>query len=152
MNNKETYKSTIVAEYFLALVKKAGKRFNVTKTQKLLYILYGYFLSKNRMLLDEKPKAWPYGPVFPKTTKKKIYQSNKSLESKEFEIIKKDTEVNKFFEIILEKFGDIPSSKLINWTHLEGGPWDLTRKQHNFKWNDIIPDEYIKEYFLENFS
>ena len=151
MSNEKPYSSITVAKYLLSLAKDKGKDFNVTKTQKLLYIVYGYFLSKDRVLLDEKPKAWPYGPVFPKTTKKKIYQNIEPLDSEYFSEIKDDKEVSKFFEIILKVFGDTSSNVLVDWTHSKGAPWHLTKKRYNFEWNDIIPDKYIKPYFSKKF-
>ena len=64
------YDSTTVAKYLLALAYKKGIVLNVTKVQKLLFIVYDYFLAKhNQHLLDEPPKACPFGPVLPKPRK-----------------------------------------------------------------------------------
>ena len=50
--DNKPYNSVTAAKYLLALAISKRKILNVTKTQKLLYIAYGYFLSKkNRVLL-----------------------------------------------------------------------------------------------------
>lgn len=71
MNKNKPYDSVLVANYLLALANEKGVILNTTKVQKLLYMAYGLLLAeKNRIITDEQPKAWPYGPVFPKTRKK----------------------------------------------------------------------------------
>ena len=51
-----------------------------TKLNKLLYIVYGVYLSiYNKSILTEKPKCFPYGPVFPRVFKKYIKLESQKL-------------------------------------------------------------------------
>ncbi len=121
---------------------------NITKVQKLLFIAYGYCLAKhNRVILDERPKAWPYGPVFPKTRNKVDFSKVPTLDDIEFSEISQDDIVKEVFNMAIDKYSEYSASKLTSWSHMPGGPWDMTTKSEGFDWNNPIPDEYIKEYF-----
>ena len=149
MNTKTlTYDSVILAKFLLALAYSKGKVLNVTKVQKLLYMAYGFFLAeKDRVLISESPKAWPFGPVFPKTRKKVNFSQVISIDSEEFSELKNDIEVCEFFNTLIDKYSKYTASQLSEWSHAEGGPWDLTTKQKGFKWNSSIDDDLIKNYF-----
>ncbi len=148
MNKEGSYDSVLVAEYLLALAYNKGKVLNVTKVQKLLYIAYGFFLSnKNRILIKETPKAWPYGPVFPRTRKKVNYSEVISIDDPKFKEIKSDTEITTFFNSLIDKYSKYTASQLSEWSHSKGGAWDLTTKKTGFKWNSEIDNQTIKDYF-----
>jgi uncharacterized phage-associated protein len=67
------YDSVSVEELLKALGHESRLHLNVTQVQKILFILYGYYLAKyNHRILTEQPKAWPLGPVFPRVRKKLI--------------------------------------------------------------------------------
>ncbi len=122
---------------------------NVTKVQKLLYMAYGHFLSKNDIQISkETPKAWPYGPVFPRTRKKVDYNHILPLSDPEFEEIKKDIELTAKLNSIIETYSKFSASQLSDWSHAERGPWDKATKQPGFKWGVTeIPNEFITDYF-----
>ncbi len=142
------YDSVIVAKYLLALAYSKNKVLNVTKVQKLLYMAYGFFLSdKDRVLMSESPKAWPYGPVFPRTRKKVNYSDIIPLNSEELVEIKKDVDIVNFFNILIDKYSKYTASQLSEWSHAKDGPWDLTTKQKGFNWNTPIDNKLIKDYF-----
>ncbi len=144
------YDSIIAAKYLLALAHQKGKILNVTKVQKLLFMAYGYFLSeKRKTILNETPKAWPYGPVFPNTRSYITYTDLITIDLPEFSDIKKDTEVTTFFNLLIDKYSKYSASQLSEWSHLKGGPWDITTKQKGFKWNNPISNELISNYFSE---
>jgi len=147
------YKSTLVAKYLLSRANEDRIVINMTKLQKLLYIAYGtYLVIKEERLTDESPKAWPYGPVFPKVRKNllKVDFTNYSINGDvEYDAIVHDKDVNNLVNLVLRIFGSWTSGQLVEWTHITGAPWDKTRYMHNFQWNQTIPDEYIKEYFSE---
>lgn len=148
MSNKEKYNSILAARYLLALAYSKGKVLNVTKVQKLLYMTYGYFLGKyNRIIFDESPKTWPYGPVFPKTRKKVDYSNIINLDSPDFNVMKEDSDLTEFFNLIIDKYAGYSASQLSEWSHSKGGPWDLMTQEHGFNWNKPIDNELIKNYF-----
>lgn len=51
---------------------KYGALLNKTQINKLLFICYGMYLAATGgkvLFEDDTPKAWPYGPVFPRVYK-----------------------------------------------------------------------------------
>jgi uncharacterized phage-associated protein len=150
MEKNKTYDSVLAAKYLLALAAKKGHSLNVTKVQKLLFIAYGYFLAKyGHAFLKEKPKAWPYGPVFPRTRKKVDYSIIYRTEDQEFTEIAADLEVTQLFEHLIDTYAKYTANQLSEWSHMVGSPWDKTRQQKGFDWNAEIPDNVIENYFLQ---
>ena len=147
------YKSTTVGKYLLAKAIEERIVMNMTKLQKLLYIVYGVYLTiADKRLTNESPKAWPYGPVFPTVRKNLLnidfYDYDFSTEKDaECKTISNDEELKDIMRIVLNKFGLWDSDQLVNWTHIINSPWDRTQNSPGFKWNDIIPDAYTEEYF-----
>jgi len=65
-----THDSVTAANYLRAYAYDKGVNLNVTQVQKLLFLAYGIGLAKFKTkLVGEEPKAWPYGPVFPRARK-----------------------------------------------------------------------------------
>ncbi len=61
------YDSRDVAAYIAQQCRTKGIEYNNTKIQKLLYCAYGILLAwAGEHICDEYPRAWDYGPVFPK--------------------------------------------------------------------------------------
>ena len=144
------YDSTTMAKYIVATANERGTPINITKTQKLLYIAYGVFLAvKGERLTDEHPKAWPYGPVFPRTRNKLLRQDLYSINFNDKNLIglKGDEEIKSLVGLVFDSFGEWTASQLTEWSHRDGTPWQRTVSSKAFDWGDTIPDEYIKPYF-----
>lgn len=142
------YDSIIVAKYIIAKARDLGRNLNVTQTQKLLYLAYGFGLKYYHVpIIDESPRAWPYGPVFPNTRESidfsKIYDVNHQC----FSNIKSNADLLKLLDSVVQKYSDSSASKLSSWSHNDGGPWDKTTKKKGFQWNDKIDDALISDYF-----
>jgi len=143
-----TYDSVTVAKYLLALAYRERIVLNVTKVQKLLFIAYGYFLAKkDHVLVDEAPRAWPFGPVFPKTRKRIDYGKMVDLQDPALKEISQDAEVTEVLSKIIKRYSEFSASQLSDWSHMPGSPWDKTTRQSGFNWDAPIPDDFIKEYF-----
>lgn len=148
------YRSTDVAMYLVTLVNEERIAINITKVQKLLYIIYGTYLRVyGKRLLNEHPQAWPYGPVFP-TTRNALLKvedlsalSEKAIPPEELSRLKIDDELGKVVGFVLKTFGAWNAGQLSEWSHSNGSPWDKTRKRKSFKWGDEISDALILEYF-----
>ena len=64
------YNSRDIAAYIAQQLVQRGIKYDNTKIQKLLYCAYGLSLAKNLgRICDEYPRAWNYGPDFPKVFK-----------------------------------------------------------------------------------
>ena len=153
MEIKDTYsyKSTILAEYLAAIANERRLSINMTKLQKLLYIVYGAYLRiYEERLLNEHPQAWPYGPVFPSTRnhllKKDLYDIELSSIDEQ---LKADDRLNRVIDFVLAKFGTWNAGQLSVWSHSSGSPWDKTTNVKGFRWGDVIPDTFILSYFTE---
>jgi uncharacterized phage-associated protein len=148
MSISKQYDSVIGAKLLLALAYEKGIILNTTKVQKMLYILYSYYMAKHDIqIFSETPKAWPYGPVFPRTRKKVEFGIVYKRENSELnEIISENGLVDKFNSVI-DIYSKFTAGELSDWSHMKDSPWERTTKLQSFKWGDFIPDEYIKEYF-----
>jgi len=142
--------SVAVARYVVAYARKNGYSINMTKLQKLLYILYGTYLAiSGKRLVNERPQAWPYGPVFPITRERLLNEDFYSIEysAEEFSEIKKDDDITSLMNSVFGFFGSWTASRLTQWSHSEGTPWELTTSEPGFKWGKVIPDDRIQAYF-----
>lgn len=143
------FDSVTIAEYMLSLAYERRIVLNMTKIQKLLYLAYGKILADSGVEISkESPKAWPYGPVFPRVHKKVKLDNVKTLDDSCFDELRADTGLTDTLIRIIEKYSKFSASQLSDWSHLENGPWDKTTKQEGFKWGVTeIPNQYISEYF-----
>jgi uncharacterized phage-associated protein len=138
------YDSVPVAELLIALGHESRLHLNVTQVQKILFILYGYYLAKyNHRLLTEQPKAWPFGPVFPRARKKVNYTQVKQIS--EIPEVSDDALLIGIAKKIVESAGKLSAQKLSTWSHLDDSPWHRTTQLKGFNWNNDIPDSFIKE-------
>lgn len=156
MEFKDTYKykSTDIALYIIAKANELQYVINVTKVQKLLYIIYGVYLRVyEERLVDEYPQAWPYGPVFPNTRKMIIDTlDTETLEysmDKISEDIKNDIALNRVVDFVFKHFGAWNAGQLTEWTHRKNTPWSRITNEDDFCWGDNIPDSFIYDFFLK---
>jgi len=142
MDTNHQYDSVIGAKLLLALAYERGVVLNTTKVQKMLYIIYSYFLSKHDyQIFTETPKAWPYGPVFPRTRKKVDFTRIQKVTDAELEGITSQKEIVEKFNEVINRYSKFSASELSD------SPWDKTTKLTGFKWGDFIPNEFVIDYF-----
>lgn len=117
------FRSSDVMAYVLYKAQKDGHPLNKTQAQKVLYCCYGAVLAKfDERLTDEHPKAWPYGPVFPRT----INDINKQrLTVGMAQEIEKQwsPELKELIDQTICTFSVYTATQLSNWSHLPGSPW-----------------------------
>lgn len=119
------FRSSIVMAYVLDYCNNASPliQTNSTKAQKLLYCCYGAVLAAtNERLTDEHPKAWPYGPVFPRTF---IDISKHRLTvgmARGFEA-SCPTDILDLINKTIRAFGKYTATQLSNWSHMKDSPW-----------------------------
>lgn len=136
--------------------KKYGTVLSKTQVLKLLFMIYGLYLAQTDTLLfdDDTPKVWPFGPVFPRVYNS--FDSSKSYNVPNSSIAQKynnseNTIARKIVQIIVREYHNYSATALSEWSHQDNGPWRRTidKNGDNFKWNDEIPKELIKDYFQE---
>lgn len=120
------------------------------KLQKLLYYAQGVYLAiNNKPLFDENILAWEHGPVVREVYNQYRANGKSSIkyiaEANDFNICKSiecDQGKADVLEFVFEEFGQYTAWALRNKTHKER-PWLKTKQ------NDIIKQELIRDYFLE---
>lgn len=158
-DGRMTYSPQAVANWFIGKAKKEGVPIDQLKLMKLVYIAQGASLAEGRELVGEKLYAWKYGPVFytlfdsfrgqgmepitkfaePRSAKA-IFGGDMTPEN----IDVCDIEAIKTLEAVWKYFGEMSGVKLSSWSHTPDGPWYRAKKEGL----DIIPNDYVKEYFL----
>jgi uncharacterized phage-associated protein len=144
-----------------ACVKKNIQDITNMKIQKLLYYVYGYFLSQNNILLfDEKSiMFWQHGPVI-----RDVYHSLKHFkdniineyiedvtqeETENFKIL--DIEDNENTEKILSsinavtvKLGHKTANELRKLSHSDNSVWKKITSKNNFT-EAFLTEEYLQD-------
>lgn len=134
--------------------KNYGTILSKTQVLKLLYMCYGLYLAKTDNVLfdDDTPKVWPFGPVFPRVynsfdSSKSYIEPNQNIAQR----YSQDGIAKEIVGIIIKEYHNYSATALSEWSHQDNGPWRRTiiKNGENFKWNDEIPQDLIKEYFSE---
>ncbi len=117
------FRSSDVMAYILYKAQKDEHPLNKTQAQKVLYCCYGAVLAKfDQRLTDEHPKAWPYGPVFPRTindiNKKRLTVGMAQEIEKQW-----SPELKELIDQTICTFSVYTATQLSNWSHLPGSPW-----------------------------
>lgn len=140
------YNSIDMAAHIARICIINNFNYNNTKIQKLLYCCYGCFLAKyNERLVDEYPRAWQYGPVFPRVFNY-IHKKKDLMERTPITDLPEDKE--NFLRNIINVFGKYDAVPLSEWSHKKGSPWEQVVSE--FGLQQFIPDDIIKNYFKEN--
>lgn len=149
---------------FARLIQFAAQKFykmllNKTQINKILFYVYGVYLAEtkgHRLFTDDMPKAWPFGPVFPRVYKKIDSEMVVSGFPNEYvEAFQSDQQALSIVENAVKAMHDMSAFDLTKWSHEEGSPWYLTiynlDNEGNIKsqnpWNSRIEDKIIQEYF-----
>lgn len=144
------FDSRDVAAYIAQRCIEEGYDYNNTKIQKLLYCAYGVVLAARGIrLCDEYPRAWQYGPVFPKVFR--IVSRGREIAQHSY--IVRDAipeDIRKLVDTAVHVFGKYNATALSRWSHKPGSPWGYVKEQDGFKWNNFIPDDLIAQYFAEH--
>ena len=143
-------KALEIAQDIAYLCNKYNYPFNNTKIQKLLYLFVGFCLINNVneiYTIDEKPKIWPYGPVFPR-----VHKKYNEIEQSTITDIKSvsDEKIKNILEQTVKQWGNISAGVLSDWSHREGSPWYELAMEKFAKWNTEINLDDIKVYFKNN--
>lgn len=123
---------------------------NKTQMQKLLFMCYGQALVMNGQPLfeDDTPKAWPFGPVFPRSYKKYEEIAPTDLSDAEKSRYAENLDILRMIAKTVATYCHISATRLSDWSHEKDGPWWKTVfREEGSAWNREIPQDIIREYF-----
>ena len=135
---------------------KQGVILNKTQMQKILFICYGLYYAKFGQLLfdDDHPKAWPYGPVFPRVNMRYNPKNPPIILSEEDKrMFAHEVDALQLVTNVVRKYSRVSAHDLSEWSHRKGSPWFVTvygkDGEHNQKieWNKEISLDSINDYF-----
>jgi len=147
------FNSLAVAGHIAHICRENDLTYNNTKIQKLLYCCYGCALVElgGGRICDEYPRAWQFGPVFPRVFK--FIHKGGDIISK-YEPGKITGKPSELIEEVVKAFGVYTAQSLSEWTHAKGSPWDEVvnklAEKPNAGLGDFIPDDLIADYFKKN--
>ncbi|MFW9618889.1 MAG: Panacea domain-containing protein [Sulfurospirillum sp.] len=157
------YSSKAIANEFLDLAKEEDISITPMKLQKLVYIAHGFNLAVfGDALLDEKVRAWKYGPVIDSLYYEFKSFGNRNITRKatdvevddDFDIIVKEPSIPKeddftkrLISIVWNKYKDLSGIQLSALTHQDDTPWKKSYIPHVS--NIIIDNNVIKEHYKE---
>lgn len=144
-----------LADYIRQLSREEYRtELNMTQVNKLLYICYGLYIAitGQPLFTDDTPKAWPFGPVFPRVYKRFLSSSGVASQRTK-EAVVGNPMVKSVVDFTVKNFHSWTAKRLSEWSHDEAGPWYRTAYANGGekpRWNERIPDEMIREYFGTN--
>ena len=150
MDDTYKYKSVDVAAGIINEANEKKVSINITKLQKLLYIVYGiYLIACKQRLTEEHPRAWPYGSVFPVARCEFLDKMYRPL-SDSMSLVTdccNDSDVRSIVDFVLDSFGKWTAGQLTEWSHQPGSPWEKTTRRKCFRWGEAIDDGDICDFF-----
>lgn len=144
------YSASAVANEFLRRAKKDRTTIDPMKLQKLVYLAHGWSLVfLGQPLIQEKIKAWKYGPVIPS-----LYDEfrefrgdpiTRDAKNEPAQVI--DAASMQLIEKVWEAYREQTAIQLSTMTHEPGFAWDLAKRIAQ-PWEDpIIEDGLILHEF-----
>lgn len=137
------FSSSDVMAYILYKAKKDGHPISKTQAQKLLYCCYGIVLAAfDERLTDEHPKAWPGGPLFPRTLSA-INGRRLTTGMAESFIDSCPADWLKLMDKTIDRFWGYSATALETWSKRKGTPWDKADPLAS------LDDREIQKYFQQ---
>jgi uncharacterized phage-associated protein len=144
-------KSSEFAKFIIEKAQSQNITLGETKLQKLLYICDGYMLAFGFNLIDERAKAWNYGPVYPRVHNwlEKNPDAIQKPQKCTDETLKKihDTNIGSLVDFILPIYGKLSATTLSTWSHQPGSPWEKALAENGGIMNATIRKEDMQNYF-----
>lgn len=142
------YNAQSIANAFLELAKRDGKRLTNMQLQKLVYIAHGFNLAlMGEPLFFNNVHAFQWGPVIPKLYKllSKYGAGNVTeLVESDQPIPPPDSPEMKIIERVWRNYGELGGMQLSAITHKENTPWSKVWEKEKF---GIIPNELIASHY-----
>lgn len=146
-----SYSAEAVSNYLLDEARRRGIRITNLKLQKLLYFAQGfYWRIFNQPLFEAEMQAWTYGPVIPELYRKLKHNEDREIKGSLAccDHIDGDKRTTDLLDAILEKFGKMYASQLVDLSHVDGSPWAVAWARGKF--STITPDSMRSFFRLSN--
>jgi uncharacterized phage-associated protein len=157
------YQAASIANEFLDLADRAGRKLTQIEIQKLVYFAHGWNLAlREQPLIGEMIEAWKYGPVVrtlydafrrfgsDPITEKVLHwrmtpQGKFTTEAPSIESGSKSSDVytQALVKDVWNKYGSLAPFKLVEITHLPESPWWKAYSEQK----TYIPNDEIQTYF-----
>lgn len=133
---------------------KQGVVLNSTQMQKLMFICYGRCLAEADTLIfaDDTPKAWPFGPVFPRSYKHYIEAVPADLSQDEKTAFAENPTTLKIIAETVGNYCHLSATRLSEWSHRPESPWRKTVFNGAPAWNRPIDPNIIRSFFEGNWQ
>jgi uncharacterized phage-associated protein len=146
------YDARVVANEFLRIAARSGRRLTNMQLQKLVYIAHGYTLAiLHKPLVWQSVEAWRYGPVI-----KDLYHSLREygagIVTQPIPILSAGSLSETHCVIIAtveDAYSRFTGPQLSTMTHKAGTPWAKIYSPSSNWDSEIIPDPLIEEYYLQ---
>jgi len=143
-----------IANKILLTAREQGKPLTIMQLIKLVYMAHGWTLALlNKPLVDEEPKAWQHGPVFPDIYYKFRGSGSQPIEKTakhQFSGADHDTNLDEnersIVEQVVENYGNLHAFELSARTHQPDTPWSNAFDAGSGKF-EPISNSAIKEHF-----
>jgi len=126
-------------------------KLNETKLHKLIYICDGFMLAGGVNFIAETAKAWNYGPVYPRVHKwlKKTADAFSSPSPCDGDTLDEADAINAapLIDRVLGSFGKWTATRLSDWSHRPGSPWEKALGRSNGVMNSPIDKGDMGDYF-----
>lgn len=124
--------------------KKKGLQLNKTQVSKILFIIYGKTLVKDRARLTaDHPKTWPYGPAFSAVIEN--FHLTEPITDYEYRRLAED--IKALLDEAVVQYGNSSAQKLTKWSQKPGSPWFITMENTGARYYSEITDMLIYSYF-----
>lgn len=129
---------------------------NRTQINKILFFVYGKYLAETGTVLfdDDEPRAWPFGPVFPKVNKRiDVNDIPRGFSNEKNILYKSNMKALGIVRNSVDLLYNKSAYELTKWSHRPDSPWYETLfpiGQERLPWNTEIKRELIESYFKAN--
>lgn len=137
-----TYGPSLVANAFLYKARQSGDRLGHMKLQKLVFFMHAWSLAiMGTSFVEERPVAWPHGPVFeslyhelkmfgPCSIDSYLLQLNPLTGQREAQMPAfSDADFWGLLAQVWDRYSPFSALQLSALAHEKGGPWDQARNE-----------------------
>lgn len=138
-----------VANRFIELADKEGKKLTPMQLLKLVYIAHGWTLGLYREpLIYDEVQAWQYGPVIPRLYNAirqfKDQPVDRPLSTPQEELTAPELDV---IRQVYKIYGHMSGPQLSRLTHAADSPWEQIYRAGKF--GAVIPNDTIKKHYAK---